>query len=96
VGVQILRLGHDQYLLWSNTVDAPVSWVMNRDQMIGRLEEEQVGTTEHIIELVTTVDRTGSSDPARPLAEVLAENRAGPGETWLSMEEIVQAFAAPK
>jgi hypothetical protein len=96
VGVQILRLGHDQYVLWSNTVEAPVGWVMNRDQMIGRLEEEQVGTIEQIIELLRTVDLTGSSDPARPFSEVLAENRAGPGETWLSVEEIVQAFAAPK
>ena len=69
---------------------------MNREQMIGRLEEDQDGTTEQIIEMLATVDRTGSSDPTRPLADVLAENRAGPGETWLSVEEIVRAFTAPK
>jgi hypothetical protein len=96
VGDLILRLGHDQYVLWSNTVDAPVSWVMNRDRMIDKLEAEQGGNSEHIIELLTTVDRTGSSDLATPLAEVLAENRAGPSERWLSVEEIVQAFAGPR
>src|SRR4051812_24823368 len=95
VGVQLLRLGHDQYVQWSDTVDGPVGPVMTRGQMVQRLEGKDL-PADQVAELLGALDRTGSSDPTRPLDEALAHNRAGPDETWLSLEEIVRAYARPE
>lgn len=83
----IAKLADDAYVDWSTVVDAPVSWVLNREQAVKEWTEERV----------ERADRNGTSIrdgyPAGNTPEEIVEgNRAGPGEKALSVEEIIVAY----
>jgi hypothetical protein len=92
MGQLVVRLADDSYVLWSDTVDAPVSPVMPRIDLIGLLEAEHHMTWEGADALVEAADRSGTSDPARSLSDLLAGNRAGPGEARLTIEQLVRSY----
>ena len=92
MAVLIVRLGDNQYVKWSNTVDAPVSCVLGRNELIRELESEDRLALSQAACLVDAADDTGTSDPAAPLDALLASNRAGPGESQLSLDEIVRQY----
>jgi|SRR5215210_500742 len=94
VGVLVVRIGQDQYLRWSNTVDAPVTCVMGREEIRRNLEEHNVPYAQ-AVRLLDLVDQSGTSDPGVDLTTLLDENRAGPDEEWLSKDEILRAYRAP-
>lgn len=79
------------FVVWSDTVDAPVSHVMERTAMIEHLVVTGgIGYLEALT-LVDTAERDGVSDPTVKLAQVIAANRAGVAEEFLSIEEIIEA-----
>jgi hypothetical protein len=94
MGQLVVRLADDSYVLWSDTVDAPVSPVVPRINLIGLLEAEYHMTWQGADALVEAADRFGTSDPARSLSDVLAGNRAGPGESRLTIEQLINSYRA--
>lgn len=94
MGVLIVRLGKEQYVKWSNTTDAPVSYVTGRDELIRQLESEDGVSYSQAAHLLEVADETGTSDPNVNLANLLDNNRAGPDESWLTADEIVRQYRA--
>jgi hypothetical protein len=94
MGELVVRLDDDAYVLWSDTVDAPVSPVMPRTDLVGLLEAEYPMTWEGADALVEAANLSGTSDPARSLSDVLAGNRAGPGESRLTIEQLINSYRA--
>lgn len=88
----IVRLGDAQYVKWSNTVDAPVSHVMTRTEMIHELEAHDRVPFSQAIHLLELTDQSGVSDPDVDFAALLATNRAGPDETRLELDEILEHY----
>ena len=86
----IAKLGDDQYVDWSEIVDAPVSRVMSREEAV----------TEYGEDRVARADRTGTSiiDPDSLMdgitpEEIIVGNRAGPNETELTLEKILERYS---
>jgi hypothetical protein len=98
----IYRLGHDGYVEWSTVVDAPISGIMtqlemeeylyqkygNPDRDYEELDRRKIG------ERLERANRWGSSEirmpPVRRTPEdLVAYNRAGPGETCLSYDQLL-------
>lgn len=91
----VVRLGEEQYVKWSNTTDAPVSYVTGRDELIRRLESDERLSFSQASHLLDVADETGTSDSAVDLASLLANNRAGEDERHLTVDEIVHLYRAP-
>jgi hypothetical protein len=89
----VVRLADNSYVLWSDTVDAPVTPVLGRTAIISFLESEHHVTWEAADSLVRTADESATSDPTRNLSEVVDQNRAGPGESNLSLDELISAYS---
>jgi hypothetical protein len=92
VGVLVVRLGEEHYVKWSNTTDAPVSCVMGRDELIRQLESDEQVAFSQAVHLLDVADETGTSDADINLASLLANNRAGPDERRLTVDEIVRQY----
>ena len=92
MGTLVVRLAPDAYVTWSDTVDAPVSPVLDRDGLAAFLLAHDDVPPVVARKLLRAADETGTSDPARDLAALLADNSAGPGGTWLSAEEIIRQY----
>lgn len=89
----VVRLLPGKLVVWSNTVDAPVSAVMDAERLVAHLvEREQVSYAEAMAVVEAAVEH-GTSDPAQPLSELLRANRAGPGEETLDAEGIVAWYS---
>jgi hypothetical protein len=89
----VVRLMPGKLVIWSNTVDAPVSAVMDRKALVGYLiGQEQVSYSE-AVSMVDAAEREGTSDPSQPLDHVLAHNRAGHDEQALDAAEIVARYS---
>ncbi len=83
MGRCIVRLSDDRYLEWSTVVDAPVSYSWERPEAIAAWGEDRI----------KRADRYGSSFHHKSSAEdVLVDNRAGPGESWIPMHEICRLY----
>jgi hypothetical protein len=81
MGRGILKLAPDEYIEWSTVVDAPVSYVLDREEAVQEFGEERI----------ERADKTGTSYYDRPpqTAEEFVEfNRAGENETRLDLEGI--------
>ena len=72
----MLKLAEDEYVEWGSIVDAPVSYAMGRAAAVDEFGEERVARA----------DKKGHS--YRDLPPVIVGNRAGPGESSLSLEEL--------
>jgi hypothetical protein len=88
----VLRLDANHYVKWSNTVDAPVSYVMRRAEMQRYLVEDDGLDADEASSMLSTVDEFGSSDPSMSMESVIAGNRAGPDESALSVGEILTTY----
>jgi hypothetical protein len=93
MGQLVVCLAEDTYVLWSDTVDAPVTTVKGSSAIVSLLESKHHVTWEEADTLVRVADESGTSDPARTLTEVVSHNRAGPGESTLTLPELIRAYA---
>lgn len=91
----MVRLGPDQYVKWSTTVDAPVTHVMSRAHLLRTLEHEDMLPSTEANGLLELAAQTGTSDPDESIDVLLAANRAGPSETWLSVVDIIERYRSP-
>lgn len=80
----LVKLADDAYVEWSTVVDAPVSSVMTRADVL--LDDPA---------RVMRCDANGHSatwfEP-QTVEQLVAGNRAGDGETELSVEEIIEQY----
>ena len=93
MGKLVVRLKPGKVVLWSNTVDAPISPVLDRDGLVDHLVEHEEVTYEEAVAMVATAESHGTSDRDVPLSRVLGTNRAGPGEQRLGVDQIIEAYS---
>lgn len=88
MGRCIVKLADNEYVEWSTVVDAPVSYVLTRDEI-----KRAVGGPD-IEERLNRADERGTSmlAPAITLESLAVCNRAGPKESCLSLEEIRKQY----
>lgn len=84
----------DKYLEWSTAVDAPVTRGMTREEMIEHLvlsvtEEARSNAGRR---LCRADDHGSSAIPFESAEDVIFGNRAGPGETELSIDGIYDEY----
>lgn len=93
MGKFVVQLLPGKLVLWSNTVDAPVSPVMDRQGLVEHLTEHEQVTYEKAVAIVDAAERDGTSDPSQPRDEVMARNRAGPNEEALGVQGIIDPYS---
>ncbi len=83
-----------KYLVWSRIVDAPITFGMTREQLIAftRAEDGRHGV-EALERQLPRVDEIGTSSRLDSNAdETMWNNRAGPKESRLHREEIIEFY----
>lgn len=88
----ILKLPNDMFMLWSTIVDAPTTYAVPREDFVAWYLE-QYGTTsaDELKKRMARAETHGSS-VGHSLEDVIAGNRAGPGESTLTLEEILEQY----
>lgn len=82
-----------RYCEWSTVVDAPISWLMPLSMFEEHIRDEY--GAEGLRALPARLERvhaTGTSMHNHTRDELIAGNRAGPGETELTAEEICDRY----
>jgi hypothetical protein len=98
MGRYVIRLddGPDDrwYLVWSTVVDAPLTYGLSRGAMLEYLLQ---CTGDHAWQAVERMDRvdakgTSSFNPGASVDNLIECNRAGPNETKLTREQIIEQY----
>lgn len=94
-----LRDGDDRWLLeWSSVVDAPVSFGMTSEEFNAYYQEEY--GKEGMRDLDQRLERVWKKGTSAHLydsaEELVSFNRAGPNETSLSVEDIIEWYCRRK
>lgn len=92
----IAKLGDDKYCEWSTVVDAPVSMIFTMEQF-RRYYRRQYGeaSMEELPKRLARAEETGCSALSGCTAEDLIRcNRAGPDESELTLEQIIERYSA--
>jgi hypothetical protein len=91
--VKLEQDGRGWYLEWSNIVDAPTTWGMDRAELsayyVQRYGSEGAAKLPELLELA---DRTGCSIPHVTIDEVIASNCAGDDDETLTREQIIKKY----
>lgn len=85
----IAKLGDDAYVDWSTVVDAPVSWVLTRGAAVAEWSKDRVARADQNGTSILDRYPTGQTPD-----EIVRGNRAGPGESELTVAEILTAYNA--
>lgn len=93
MGRYIVKLA-DRYLEWSSIVDAPVSYGMTLDELRAHVKDEQGNDgLRDLPRRLERVDAKGTSAHEDDSADdTIWLNRAGPAETILHREEIIEFY----
>lgn len=94
-----VKLAEDKYVYWSTVVDAPICGVCTKDEMARFLNQKEASqcwldhslqevADESRIVLVDNMDWNG----VFWYTEDTAGNRAGPNESTLTTEEIIEVY----
>ncbi len=89
----IIKL-EDKYVVWSTIVDAPISRGMSKEKLSQYIEFHygEGGLTD-LPERLKRVEEKGVSSMLHANVDELIEyNRAGPNETCLTKEQIIENF----
>jgi hypothetical protein len=89
MGRYIAKLGDDAYVDWSTVVDAPVSFILTREEAVAEWSEERVARADHHGTSIWDGYPAGSTPD-----EIVRANRAGPNESELTLEQILVAYDA--
>jgi len=74
----VVRLGLEQFVMWSDRLDAPVSPVLSRDVLRSELQSEYELSADEALRAIDDAEARGPSYEGVGLDGVLDENRAGP------------------
>ena len=87
--------GVDWFFEWSTVVDAPVTFRMTLRQLCEYIEHEYGQEGSRALKArLERVERTGTSFHDETAEVTVCVNRAGPGGTMISAEEICEQYAA--
>ncbi len=99
MGRYIVKLADDKYVEWSTVVDAPVTCIFTREEMLRRLRLKYAKALEMLPtrpdECIAITDKFGTSCRDMSLKEALEGNRAGDAEVCLTLEEIIEQYKKP-
>lgn len=90
MGRALVKLAPDEYVEWSSVVDAPVSYVQTRQELLDAGEDS---------ERLDRTDRQGHSyhyNYYKSTEDFVAFNRAGPKESSLTLDAIRRMYANPE
>lgn len=90
----IVKLKEDTYVEWSTIVDAPVTYILTRKEMLKYLDE-RYGTVsfEENRERLDRTDKNGTSFHEMTHAEeLICSNRAGENEEKITLEQILERY----
>lgn len=92
--VKLTDAGRDYYLEWSTIVDAPVTSGMSLKEFRSHYQQEYGREgIRGLDERMNRVESTGTSSHHHDSAEdTISCNRAGDGETRLTMEQIIDHY----
>lgn len=90
--------GEERFLVWSSNVDAPVTFACTAEEIEAYFVEEAVERAKRDTAMMLERARaTGtSSRDGGSLADEGEANRAGPGETSLSADELFEFYVRRK
>lgn len=87
----LVKLADDEYVEWSTVVDAPLSYICERERAVSRWGEDRVARAdEHV---------TSHTDPdfqADTPERAIAVNRAGDDESELTLAELRERYRRVK
>lgn len=92
--IKLTKDDQSWYLLWSTVVDAPVTYGMDWEEYMDfiRQEEGQEGINR-LLSRKGRLEEVGVTGLGwKDVADVVTINRAGPDETELSLDEIIQKY----
>ena len=94
MGQGIVKL-NGKYMIWSTVVDAPITRLMTREQLEEhvRFEDGERGIRE-LPERLERADTNGTSFYRGSAESVVRFNRAGPGESCLTIKELIEKYEA--
>lgn len=94
----IAKLATDCYVIWSTTVDAPISSTMTLEELKEHISEEHGREgVRRLPDRLARADATGTSSiHGCTLGALVACNRAGPREKKLTLQQIIKRYAPPK
>ncbi len=100
MGQVIVKL-QDHYLIWSSIVDAPITMGMKRRAFANyyRKEYGELSFREEFETRMARADQNGTSAiPPMSVEDLVSHNRAGKGETCLTLKQITAEYIpqAPK
>jgi hypothetical protein len=85
------------YLEWSTIVDAPITYGLSLNEFKDwYLEEYGRKGYEELADRLKRVEKTGTSCLISNLEDVLSCNRAGPKETELTKEQLIDKYCRRK
>lgn len=83
----------DYYFEWSTVVDAPVTCGVDRETFIEEYLDRYPNDPRYMLdERLRRVDKTGTSMFGITAEELISLNRAGPNETCLTKEQIIERY----
>lgn len=92
----VLCFYRDRYFMWSTVVDAPSSLGMTERECVNSLVWNWNGHTGHswgiVAENMALARKSGTNSSIVTLEDINKFNRAGYGESWLSLDEIYQIY----
>jgi len=91
--------GEERFLVWSSIVDAPTVFACTAQEIIDYFVEEAARRArEDAKAMVERARQTGSSSRMgySTIADVVCVNRAGPGESALTEDEIMEFYVRRK
>lgn len=86
--------GQPRYLEWSTIVDAPVTFGYSLEDFKRWYRSRYKEMAESLEERLARVEAKGCSSLDETLDELIKGNRAGPNETSLTKEQIVEQYCA--
>lgn len=88
--------GRDYYLEWSTIVDAPVTYGMSLEELeayiLKTYGERGLATLPPRLARIEARGHSAIDDDAATAWEAVWLNRAGDGETWLTLEQMVAKY----
>lgn len=93
MGRYIVKLAPEKYLHWSTVVDAPISYLMGRDEMKAYIMAEDHQTAEEVEVRLARTDKKGTSAlDFGSLEGIEACNRAGYKEANISLKLMLKIY----
>ncbi len=90
----IVKLKKDKYVEWSTVVDAPITYILTREQMIAHLDEQYgvSSVTNNQLRLDRADENGTSAMFNQTRGDLLSCNRAGDNEEKLTLKAILEKY----